>query len=150
MVEFRVRTRKIGATAEIGRQGHAHLTSDTGGTAEVVSGASMVGFNPLDTLFASLAACLAYSARIAASELKLADRFTGATVHVTGDKVTEGPSRITAFKADFAITGDFSAQEREAIAHHAEAICTVSNTLRASAPISIAFSAQGQTEQSPD
>src|SRR6478735_1862094 len=75
MVELKVKARPIGATAVLGRLGHPQVTSETKGSVDVVTGASEVGFNPLDLMFSSLAACLVLSARIAASKLGMLDRF---------------------------------------------------------------------------
>lgn len=130
MVELKVKARPIGATAILGRMGHPQVTSDTNGSVNVVTGASEVGFNPLDLMFSSLAACLVLSARIAASKLGRLDRFREVNVHVTGEKAHEGPSRITRFIIDMKIEGDLSPEEKAEIVHMAEDICTVSNTLK--------------------
>ncbi|CAN7338702.1 OsmC family protein [Neorhizobium sp. LjRoot104] len=130
MVELKVKTRPIGATAVLGRLGHPQVTSETGGQVEVVTGASEPGFNPLDLMFSSLAACLVLSGRIAASKLGILDRLSEVRVHVTGEKAHEGPSRITKFIVDFRVEGDFDDEQKSQIAHMAEDICTVSNTLK--------------------
>ncbi|WP_117191087.1 OsmC family protein [Rhizobium terrae] len=130
MVELKVKPRPIGATAVLGRLGHPQVTSETNGSVDVVTGASEVGFNPLDLMFSSLAACLVLSARIAASKLGILDRLKEVQVHVTGEKAHEGPSRITRFVVDMRIDGDFKPEERAEIAEMAEEICTVSNTLK--------------------
>ena len=65
MSETKTMTRPTGATATLGRTGFPHVTSTTGGTLDIVTGPSQPGFNPLDLLYASLAACLAMSARMA-------------------------------------------------------------------------------------
>jgi len=138
MVELKVKARPIGATAMLGRLGHPQVTSDTNGSVDVVTGASEVGFNPLDLMFSSLAACLVLSARIAASKLGILDRFRHVDVHVTGEKAHESPSRITHFIIDMKIEGDFSPEEKAEIAHMAEDICTVSNTLKGTPEFSLA------------
>ncbi|KAB1086851.1 OsmC family protein [Neorhizobium galegae] len=130
MVELKVKTRPIGATAILGRLGHPQVTSETNGHVDVVTGASEPGFNPLDLMFSSLAACLVLSGRIAASKLGILDRLSEVKVHVTGEKAHEGPSRITKFIVDFRIEGDFDDEQKKQIAHMAEEICTVSNTLK--------------------
>ncbi len=137
MVELKVKARPIGATAVLGRLGHPHVTSETNGRVDVVTGASEMGFNPLDLMFSSLAACLVLSARIAASKLGILDRFREVNVHVTGEKAHEGPSRITSFIIDMKIDGDFSPEEKAEIAHMAEDICTVSNTLKSTPEFSL-------------
>jgi len=132
MVEVKVKARPIGATAVVGRLGHPQVTSETDGRVEVVTGASEPGFNPLDLMFSSLAACLVLSGRIAASKLGILDRLTEVRAHVTGEKAHDGPSRITRFIVKLTVEGDLSPLEKTEIAHMAEDICTVSNTLRIS------------------
>ncbi len=132
MVDIKVKPRPIGATATVGRHGHPQVTSATGGGLAIVTGASEPGFNPLDLMFSSLAACLVLSARIAASRLQLLDRLVEVRVHVTGEKAKGEPTRIEQFTIDFAIDGDFGANEKMQIIHLAEEICTVSNTLKGS------------------
>lgn len=75
MVEARVKKRATGATAILGRNGHPTIETPTGGSLAVVTAASEPGFNPLDLLYSSLAACLVLSARIAASQMGVLDRF---------------------------------------------------------------------------
>ncbi|MNS78706.1 OsmC-like protein [compost metagenome] len=99
----------------------------------MVTGASEPGFNPLDLLYSSLAACLALSARIAASRMAVLDRFEKVTVHVSGEKADEEPSWIVRFDVRIEIKGDFDEATRSGIAHMAEDICTVSNTLKGDA-----------------
>ena len=137
MVELKVKPRPIGATAVLGRIGHPKVTSDTQGDVNVVTGASEVGFNPLDLMFSSLAACLVLSARIAASKLGILARLSEVKVHVTGEKAHEGPSRITRFIIGIKVEGDFLPEEKAEIILMAEEICTVSNTLKGSPEFSI-------------
>ena len=137
MVELRVKARPIGATAILGRVGHPQVTSETGGGVEIVTGGSDPGFNPLDLLFSSLAACLVLSGRIAASKLGLLDRLSKIKAHVTGEKANEGPSRITRLIVDFTVEGDLTGEQKADIIHMAEDICTVSNTLKSSPEFSI-------------
>lgn len=125
-----IKTRPVGATAVMGRTGFPAITSATNGTLQVVTGMSEAGFNPLDLLYASLSACLAMSARIAAGQLGVLDRFEGVTVSVTGQKAQDGPSRVARFDIQFDIKGDFDEATRMAIAEAAESeICTVGNTI---------------------
>ncbi len=137
MVELKIKTRPIGATAVLGRLGHPQVTSETNGHVDVVTGASEPGFNPLDLMFSSLAACLVLSGRIAASKLGILDRLQEVRVHVTGEKAHEEPSRVSSFIVDFHVEGDFDDEQRLQIAHMAEQICTVSNTLKTSPDISL-------------
>lgn len=68
---------------------------------------------------------------MAASSLGVLDKLTEVTAIVTGEKATEGLSRVEKFNIAFTIKGDFSDEVRNAIAHAAEdEICTVSNTIR--------------------
>lgn len=131
MDHARVRTRPAGATASLPKAGRVSLVTETGGTLDVTTLASEPGFSPLDLIHASLAACLALSARIAASRLGVLDRLAHVRVHVTGDKAEEGPGRIARFRIRFEIEGDLDERARQAIVAAAEGdICTVSNTLR--------------------
>lgn len=130
MGDAKIRTRPTGATATLGRTGFPTITSATGGRLDIVTGPSQPGFNPLDLLYASLAACLTMSARIAASQMGVIENITEITVVVTGEKAKEGLSRVKEFAIAFTIRGDIDASTREAIAHAAEGeICTVSNTI---------------------
>ena len=67
-----LKDRPIGATATLGKTGYPAIRSVTGGELEIVTGPTQPGFNPLDLLLASLAACMSMSARIAAREIGLA------------------------------------------------------------------------------
>jgi uncharacterized OsmC-like protein len=132
-----IRQRAIGANAVIGGTGHPSVTSRTGGVMEIVTGASAEGFNPLDLMCASLASCLALSGRISASRLGFLDRLAEIRVDVSLEKTHEEPFRITHFLCEFVVEGAFDAAEKREIAHMAEAICTVSNTLKSGAEISL-------------
>lgn len=133
MNQFRVKKRPTGAVVTLGRLGHPDVVTATGGALTVVTGASEPGFNPLDLLYSSLAACLALGARIAASRMAVLDRFEKVTVRVSGEKADEEPSRIVRFDVRIEIKGDFDEATRSGIAHMAEDICTVSNTLKGDA-----------------
>ncbi|RWE23889.1 MAG: OsmC family peroxiredoxin, partial [Mesorhizobium sp.] len=74
MGELKIRTRATGASAVLPPGGLPSVTTPTGGAVDVVTSVSAPGFNPLDLLYASLAACMVLSARIAASRLGVADR----------------------------------------------------------------------------
>ncbi len=141
MAELKVKTRQTGATATVGRTGFPHVTSVTGGEIDIVTSPSQPGFNPLDLLYSSLSACLVLSARMAASSLGVLDKLTEVTAVVTGEKATEGFSRVEKFNIAFTIKGDFSDEVRNAIAHAAEdEICTVSNTIRGNPQFSTTIS----------
>ena len=138
MAELATKTRPTGAIAVLGRHGFPQVTSATGGEIQIVTGPSQAGFNPIDLLYASLSACLAMSARIAASQMGLLDRVSEIRADVSGEKSTEGLSRVAKFNAVLTIRGDIPAEARHAIAHAAEEeICTVSNTLRGGADFSM-------------
>lgn len=134
---IRARTRPTGVTAGVGRTGFPHLTSVTGGTLDIVTGASHPGFNPIDLLYASLSACLVLSARIAASRMGILGRITQIEAAVTGEKTVGEPSRIARFNVVFTVSGDLDAETRRHLAMAAEEICTVSNTLRGDAVFDI-------------
>lgn len=129
----RLKTRPVGAKARVGRLGRPTIATTTGGTLDIVTGVSEPGFNPLDLLYSSLAACLALSVRIAASNMGLLDRLEGVDVDVTGEKSRQEPYRILRFDIRIEISGDFDDESRRALAHAAEDICTVSNTLKGEA-----------------
>jgi uncharacterized OsmC-like protein len=139
MNQFRVKKRPTGAVVTLGRLGHPDVVTATGGALTVVTAASEPGFNPLDLLYSSLSACLALSARIAASRMGVLDRFEKVTVHVSGEKAEEEPSRIVRFDVRIEIMGDFDEATRSAIAHMAEDICTVSNTLKGDAEFALSI-----------
>jgi uncharacterized OsmC-like protein len=141
MADLKVRTRPVGATAVLGRTGFPHVTSATNGEIDVVTSPSQPGFNPLDLLYSSLSACLVLSARMAASQLGVLDRITELKADVTGEKATEGLSRVKTFNIAFSIKGDIDEETRQKIAHAAEdEICTVSNTIRGNPEFSTVIS----------
>jgi uncharacterized OsmC-like protein len=124
-----LKTRPVGATATLGKTGYPHLVSETGGTLDIATGPSQPGFNPIDLLHAALAACLAMSARIAARELGLADALSEVVARATGDKATDGLSRIARFHVVMRFRGNLTPQQQLLVIHRAEEICTVSNSL---------------------
>ncbi|MFD2262258.1 OsmC family protein [Lacibacterium aquatile] len=130
MVSFNVKTRSIGATAQLGPTGEPTLVSDTGGSAPIATSVSGAGFNPMDLMFGALATCLVLSARIAAKKLGWWERIEDIRVHVTGTKAESYPSRIETFQIRFEIDGGLSDPERHQLIEEAEAICTVSNTMK--------------------
>lgn len=136
----KVKMRPVGATAKVGRLGRPLMSTLTGGALEIVTGVSEPGFNPIDLLYSSLAACLALSARIAASRMGQLDRFEGVAVDVSGEKSAEEPYRIVRFDIRIEIAGDFDEATRAALAHAAEDICTVSNTLKGEAEFVLSIS----------
>jgi len=133
MAELKIRTRTTGALAVLPPGGLPVVTTPTGGTLDVVTQVSAPGFNPLDLLYASLAACMVLSARIAATRLGVADRLGEVSADVGGEKAKDEPSRVETFTVKLEITGDLDAATKQRILAGAEDICTVSNTLR-SAP----------------
>ncbi len=133
MSELKVRTRAVGARAVLKGKELPVITSETGGEIKIVTSVSQPGFNPLDLLYASLAACIVLSARIAASRLGVADKLEEVRVRVTGEKAHEEPSRIARFNIDIELDGDLDNAARQRIVETAEEICTVSNTLRGDA-----------------
>lgn len=122
--------RPTGAIATLARTGRPQVVSATGGTLDVETGPAAPGFNPIDLLHASLAACLVLSARIAASELGLLDRLASVRAEAGGTKAADDPSRLGRLTIAMTLEGRLDDEERRAILHRAEAICTVSNTLR--------------------
>ncbi|MDR3375776.1 MAG: OsmC family protein [Ancalomicrobiaceae bacterium] len=131
MADLKLRQRATGATAVVVGSEKPHVTSDTNGEMDLATSVSEPGFNPLDLLYASLAACLAISARMAAQRMGIADRLMRVSAHVGGEKAKDGLSRVARFDIDLTIEGDFDEATRRAIAEAAEnEICTVSNTIR--------------------
>lgn len=141
MTQVKVKIRPTGATAVLARMGQPTLATPTGGTLDVTTSASDPGFNPIDLLYSSLAACMVLSARIAASKLGILDRFANVTAEVSGEKAKTEPSRIEIFQIALDIKGDFNDEERQAIGHMAEDICTVSNTMRGSVEFTLTVKA---------
>ncbi len=131
MLELKVRTRETGALAVMQPGGLPVVTTPTGGAVDVVTGVSAPGFNPLDLLYASLAACMVLSARLAASRLGVAAELGEVRAEVSGEKAKDEPSRVEKFKIRLDIAGDLDAATKQRIVEDAEVICTVSNTLRA-------------------
>ena len=134
--------RPTGATASLGRTGFPHILTPTGGTLDIVTGPSQPGFNPLDLLYASLAACMAMSARIAAHRMGVHESIREIRVEASGEKADEGPSRIARIDILFTIDGDIDAETRMAIVHEAEEICTVSNTLSGNPSLALRLTEQ--------
>jgi uncharacterized OsmC-like protein len=130
MADLKIRTRNAGALAVLPPGGLPTVTTPTGGTVGVVTQVSAPGFSPLDLLYASLAACMVLSARIAATRLGVADRLGEVRAEVNGEKAKDEPSRVETFNIRLTITGDLDAATKESILADAEDICTVSNTLR--------------------
>ncbi|WP_139976965.1 OsmC family protein [Ochrobactrum sp. CGA5] len=130
MSELKVRTRETGAVAEMPQGKLPTITTPTGGSVEIVTSVSQPGFNPLDLIYASVAACMALSVRAAAIKLALRDKLTDVRVEVKGEKAHEGPSRIERFDIGFHFEGDLSDDEKQRLAEMAKEICTVSNTLQ--------------------
>ncbi|RWL99888.1 MAG: OsmC family peroxiredoxin [Mesorhizobium sp.] len=130
MSELKIRTRNTGALAVMPPGDLPTVTTPTGGTVDVVTQVSAPGFNPLDLLYASLAACMVLSARIAATRLGVADRLGEVQADVTGEKAKDEPSRIETFNIKLEISGDLDVATKQRILVDAEDICTVSNTLR--------------------
>ena len=137
MVGLGIRTREIGATATLQGQEKPVIRSLTGGELTLENTVSGVGFNAIDLLYASLSACLVMSARIAARKLGLIERISAYEVQVSGEKTEQEPYRITRFDVQFRIAGDLSEAETHELAEMAEAMCTVSNTLKANADVTI-------------
>jgi uncharacterized OsmC-like protein len=137
MVEIRVKTRATGATARMENRGPVTLLTETGGALEVVTSVSDPGFNPLDLLYSSLSACLALSVKGAVVKLHLLEKFSGVSVHVTGEKAHEGVSRVAELSADIRIGGAYSDEELKSIGTLAKELCTVSNTLSLTPQIKI-------------
>lgn len=135
----KVKLRPVGATAKVGRLGRPLISTVTGGALEIVTGVSEPGFNPIDLLYSSLAACLALSARIAVSRMGLLDSFESVLVEVSGEKSAQEPYRIVRFDIRMEIAGNFDEATRAAIAHAAEDICTVSNTLKGDADFALSI-----------
>lgn len=124
-----LRSRPIGAKASLDRTGYPSIHSATGGELQIVTGPAQAGFNPMDLLLASLAACMSMSARIAARELGFSDTFAGLEVDVSGEKSADEPSRFVNFTVRMIFHGEMPSEQQWLIARRAEEICTVSNSL---------------------
>ncbi|MFD1744298.1 OsmC family protein [Rhizobium helianthi] len=141
MVEIKVKHRETGATARLAARGRATLQTATGGELEVVTGVSEAGFNPLDLLYSSLAACLVLSIKGAVVKLQHLEKFHDVEVQISGEKAHEGPSRVESLKAAITIHGDFDDRQRHDIVALAKELCTVSNTLALSPSLAISVHA---------
>jgi uncharacterized OsmC-like protein len=122
--------RATGATAVVERVGHGTVTSATGAALEMSAALSSPGYSPVDLMYAAVAGCLALSARIAASEMKLLDRFVSARASVHGRKAAPPERRVTHLDIRIDIEGDFDDATRHMLIARAEQLCTVSNTLK--------------------
>ena len=140
MVGLAVRTRETGAVATLQGQEKPLIRSLTGGELTLENTVSGTGFNAIDLLYASLSACLVMSARIAARKLGLIERISSYEVKVSGEKTEHEPYRITRFNVQFLIAGELSDDERYELAEAAEAMCTVSNTLKANTDVAFTVS----------
>lgn len=140
MVGLGIRTRETGATATLQGQEKPVIRSLTGGELTLENTVSGVGFNAIDLLYASLSACLVMSARISARKLGVIERISAYEVQVSGEKTEQEPYRITRFDVQFRIAGDLSEAETHELAEMAEAMCTVSNTLKANADVVLIIS----------
>lgn len=124
-----IRTRPTAVTAVIEAGGGTLLQAEFGASAKLAISPSMEGFNPLELLNASLAACLVISVKIAARKMELTDRLGDVRVEVTGTKAEEGPSRVARQTCRFHIGGDLTKAEWQALQQEAHALCTVGHTL---------------------
>ncbi|MEP6563879.1 MAG: OsmC family protein [Mesorhizobium sp.] len=131
MSELKIRTRVTGALAVLQPGGLPVVTTPTGGSVDVVTAVSAPGFNPLDLLYASVAACMVLSARIAATRLGVAASLGEVRADVSGEKAEGEISRVGRFIITLNIAGDLDEATKRRIVADAETICTVSNTLRA-------------------
>lgn len=113
----------------------ANLEGDAGASLDLAGFASEGGMTPLELMDAALAGCLVLSVRIAAGTFGWRERLVSVKVDVGHEKAPDTPSRIASFDCAFAIEGDFSAKEREALIAEAHRICTVGNTLEGSVHI---------------
>ncbi|CCF19455.1 putative ATP-binding component of ABC transporter [Pseudorhizobium banfieldiae] len=120
MVELHPQRRAASATARLGRTGRPVVTSGGGKTIDVAPAGLDPGFTPIDLLYSSLASCLAISARIAASELRLLDRLEVVTVQVAGEKAENGPCRIGEIFCELAVEGNLDPAQLAQIAKRAE------------------------------
>ncbi|WP_192248679.1 OsmC family protein [Mesorhizobium caraganae] len=98
MAELKVRTRETGALAVMPPGGLPVVTTPTGGSVDVVTGVNAPGFNPLDLLYASLAACMVLSARIAATRLGVAANLGEVRADVRGEKAEGDVSRVASLR----------------------------------------------------
>ncbi|RWQ40871.1 MAG: OsmC family peroxiredoxin [Mesorhizobium sp.] len=130
MSELKVRTRPTGAVAVLSPGSLPVVTTPTGGMVDIVTGASAPGFNPLDLLYASVAACMVLSARIAATRMGVAASLGEVRADVSGEKAAGDVSRIGQLTITLDISGDLDEATKQRIVEDAETICTVSNTLR--------------------
>lgn len=130
MAALKIRTRAVGAQTAMAPGRLPVVTSDTGGVLDIVTAVSEPGFSPLDLIYASLSACIALSARMAAARLGVAERLGEVRVRVTGEKAADEPSRVERFIIEIEIDGQLDDETKHRVVEAAEEICTISNTLR--------------------
>lgn len=129
MVSYKIKTRPTGAVAEMSGSAPPVITSATGGQIATATAVSAAGFNPLDLLYGSLAACMVLSVRMAAQQAGMVDRLGPVRAAVTGTKAPDKPSRVAGMQITVDIAGAFDAGERDRLIADAETLCTISNTL---------------------
>lgn len=100
-----------------------------GASLDVALSTSAPSFSPLELQASSLAACIAMSVRIAARQEQLPP-LERVAVEVVATKAVDEPSRLRTFSATVTISDPLPPGKIEDLVRAAEAICTISNTLR--------------------
>lgn len=91
--------------------------------------------SPVEYLLISIASCLALSCRVVLLRRRI--ELMRYQVHVVGEKAPEPPSRLSRMSATINLPAWITEAVARAIAHDAEALCTVSNTILGACPIAV-------------
>ncbi len=89
------------------------------------------------------------SARIAATRLGVATQLGEVRAEVSGEKAKDEPSRVEKVNIRLDIAGDLDAATKQRIVEDAEAICTVSNTLRTAPELHTTLAGSRRRNQGP-
>jgi uncharacterized OsmC-like protein len=127
-----LKVRQPAASASLGRTGDPTIRSAAGGELDMASGPFEPGFNVVELFYASVAAGLAMSARVAAGRLGVLADILEVTTHVHGERSGSDPARIERLHVRIDIKGDMEPDMRRNIVRQAEDMCLLSNTLLAS------------------
>ncbi len=127
----RITSRPTSVAADLPGKGQGTVKAQSGAVLALAGLAAEDGMTPLELMDAALAGCLALSIRIAAREFGWQERLEHVRADVRHEKAAGAPSRIGSFLCSYAIDGDFSAEERQALISRAHEVCTVGNTLAA-------------------
>jgi uncharacterized OsmC-like protein len=105
------------------------VQNDRGRSVDAVFSPRADGFTPLELQAAALAACIDASVRLAARQ-EGAGSIGGLEVEVIASKAEDLPSRLDDFEVIVTFNDPLDGDAKNRLVEAAEAICTISNTLR--------------------